>query len=525
VNHQAVVSIRTQLNAGRLDHALQNAQRLAKAEPDCAEHWLVLSEVQVQPKVSIDALPAIRHAVDLEPNNDRCLAQLASCLLLAGDFSEAQIIVTQVFKKNDLDAPTLDKLGNVLNGCGELSMAHECFVRAVELQPDAAHYLFNLAALQRAMGKMTESEACFTRIIAMKPNDTAAYLARSSLRTMSTDDNHIDELSACLERVPQNSNSDIRLCFALAKELEDVGDYRRSFGYLRRGSDARRKRMDYQVKSDIKAMDEIRNVFSADAISKIDSSFDNDEPIFILGLPRTGTTLVERIVSSHSDVFAAGELQNFAIELIKMAQEQFVGESFNRQQLIEKSVHLDYHELGQRYLDGTRPRTGKQAHFIDKLPLNYLYTGLIHRSLPRAKIIHLTRHPMDACYAIYKTLFQQVYPFSYDLDDIGRYYVAYRKLMTHWQRVVQGNFLNVSYEGLVENQEDVSREIIKFCGLGWEDACLDFENNKNPTATASASQVRQGIYNSSVGRWKNYEKELSPLRHQLESAGIKIDRW
>ena len=529
MNRQAVISIRGQLTAGKLNQALQAAQRLTVAEPDSAEHWLLLSEVQIQPKVSIDALPAVRRALELDPDNERCLAHLASCLLLAGEFSEAQAVATRVLNNDSnntsADAETLDKLGNVLNGCGELDLAHDCFVRAVDMYPDSPHYLFNLAALQRALGKMKESEACFSRVIAIRPDDSAAHLARSSLRTVSESDNHVEELEDALHRASPNSNAEIRLCFALAKELEDLGDHPRSFSFLRRGSDIRRRRMDYDVDADVEAMAQIAKTFSADRMNTIKSGYETDEPIFILGLPRTGTTLVERIVSSHSNVFAAGELQNFAIELIKIAQRDSGGGRLTREQLIASSAELDYHELGKRYVDSTRPRTGRQARFIDKLPLNFLYTGLIHKALPGARIIHLTRQPMDACYAIYKTLFQQVYPFSYDLTDLGRYYIAYRKLMAHWENVLQDRFLNVSYEGLIENQERVSREIISFCSLEWQEQCLDFQNNRKPTATASASQVRQGIYTSSVERWRYYEFELAPLKELLEGAGLALDHW
>ena len=208
-----------------------------------------------------------------------------------------------------------------------------------------------------------------------------------------------------------------------------------------------------------------------------------------------------------------------------MAQQTFAGESLGKLELIKKSSQLNFAELGKAFISSTRPRTGNHRCFIDKMPLNYLYIGLIHLALPRAKIIHLTRHPMDACYAIYKTLFEQAYPFSYDLDDLGRYYIAYRKLMAHWQRTLGEKILTVSYEGLTEDQEGVSREIVEFCGLDWQDACLNFKHNPTPIATASSSQVRQGIYKTSVQRWCCYEKQLSPLRELLTDAGIALEPW
>ena len=190
--------------------------------------------------------------------------------------------------------------------------------------------------------------------------------------------------------------------------------------------------------------------------------------------------------------------------------------------MVPASLMLDMRELGESYIESTRGITGDTPHFIDKLPFNYLNIGLICLALPQAKIVHVTRDPMDTCYAVFKTLFQRAYPFSYSLDDLGRYFIAYWKLMQHWRSVFPGRMHEVGYETLVNETERESRRLVEFCGLEWEEQLSRFHEHEAPSMTASASQVRQPVYRSSVGKWRNYEKQLRPLFDLLQSAGIEV---
>ncbi len=241
-------------------------------------------------------------------------------------------------------------------------------------------------------------------------------------------------------------------------------------------------------------------------------------------MPRTGTTLVERIIGSHSDVESAGELPNFSQMMTKMVRAQAAGREVSQEEMIAASLQLDMRQLGESYIESTRGLTGDTVHFIDKLPFNYLNVGLIRLALPNAKIVHVTRDPMDTCYAVFKTLFQRAYPFSYDLEDLGNYFVAYRRLMDHWYTLFPDSMHTVAYEDLVENTQTESRRLLDYCGLTWQEQVSEFHRSDAPSMTASASQVRQPVYRSSVGKWRNYEKELLPLSGILESAGIEIPR-
>ncbi|MDX1499910.1 MAG: sulfotransferase, partial [Woeseiaceae bacterium] len=313
-----------------------------------------------------------------------------------------------------------------------------------------------------------------------------------------------------------------QVCYALAKELEDLGEYERSFARLSQGAAARRGLMRYDVARDIETMVAIEETFTAECLAAASAGSDNDEAIFVLGLPRTGTTLVERVLASHSDVHAAGELTNFAVELTRRARAGASGPPADRDALVRQSAELDFRALGDAYIASTRPFTGHTPRFVDKMPLNYLYLGLIRLALPKARIVHLRRHPLDTCYAIYKQLFVDAYPFSYDLEELGRYYAAYHRLMAHWERVLPDAFLTVDYEALVDDFEHEVRRLLEFCGLDWQAACLRFYENPEASTTASTVQVRQPVYRSSVGKWRHYRDQLAPLIAVLEAEGVPL---
>ncbi len=248
-----------------------------------------------------------------------------------------------------------------------------------------------------------------------------------------------------------------------------------------------------------------------------------DAPIFVVGLPRSGTTLVERILGSHSALAAAGELDCFALAIVDAVRRHSGRSHLPRQDLVELSAAVDFPALGQDYLQRARAVLGGGAgRFVDKMPLNYLYCGLIGRAMPGAKIIHVTRHPMAVCYAMYKTLFKDGYPFSYDLSEIAQYYIAYRRLMGHWRATMPGRIHELSYERLIADQRGETGALLGFCGLDWEEGCVGFHQNTAATTTASASQVRRPLYESSVSTWRHYESQLAELSTQLLAAGIDL---
>jgi hypothetical protein len=267
----------------------------------------------------------------------------------------------------------------------------------------------------------------------------------------------------------------------------------------------------------------IEETFTAERLVAPAAGSDNNEAIFVVGMPRTGTTLIERILGSHSEVYSAGELGNFATVLMRELRAKVSDPSTPRDELVRLSASIDRAALGDAYIESTRPFTGKTPRFIDKLPLNFLYVGLIRLALPNAKIISVRRHPLDTCYAIYKQLFVDAYPFSYDLEELARYYAAYDRLMRHWDTVLPDAVYTVRYEKLVDDFEPEVRRLLEYCGLGYEESCLRFHENRTASTTASTVQVRQPVYRSSVGNWRRYREQLAPLIAALEDEGIALD--
>ena len=395
---------------------------------------------------------------------------------------------------------------------------------AAALAPDDAQILFNRAAVRRYLGQLAQAEADYDRVIALKPHDHEAYLNRAALRVQSGDRNHVSELEALLAGGVNDAQGEVFVRYALAKEYEDLKDYPRSFAHLRRGAELRRKHLRYDVSVDVATADWIMQAFAETLPPPPAAPAESgciDAPIFIVGLPRSGSTLVDRILGSHSRVHSAGELPAFAMALVDAVRRQSGQSNLQRRELVTRSARVDFAALGSSYTQLASSGVPAGMRFTDKMPLNYLYLGLIRRALPKAKIIHVSRKPMAAGYAMYKMLFQDGYPFSYDLAEIGRYYAAYHRLMNHWRKTLPGAIYDLAYEDLVADQMAETRKVLEYCGLEWQDACADFHLNAAAATTASASQVRQPLYAESVSQWRHYANELTELHEVLRAAGVE----
>jgi Sulfotransferase family/Tetratricopeptide repeat len=411
------------------------------------------------------------------------------------------------------------ELGDLYSLLLDYAPAANCYSQALELAPTESRYWFNRAAVRRFLGEIDGAEQDYDRVILLDPGDAKAYLNRSELRVQTGERNHVAELERALAVGSAAWQYQVPIRYALAKEHEDLADYAASWRHLSAGTSLRRQHLKYDVRTDLATVDWITRAFPAD--SSFDGGFHSDEPIFILGMPRTGSTVVDRILGSHTDVFSAGELPDFAAALISAVHAR-LGRVPPRQEFIAASATIDFAALGADYLRRTRPRTGHSRHFTDKLPLNYLYCGLIARALPGARIVHVTRHPLANCYAMYKVLFDQGYPFSYDLGELAEYYLGYRRLMAHWHAALPGRIIDISYEDLVADSAAEVPRLLQALGLAWQPACLEFHKNPAPVATASAAQVRRPIYGSAVSAWRHFERELAPLAARLKAAGVQF---
>lgn len=433
-----------------------------------------------------------------------------------GRFDLALTLVADL-EREAAAATAFQKIGELFTLCSRHEDAHRCFARALLLAPHDAACQFNVATSLLGQGKFADAEALVDRLIARHPRDYAAHYTRAGLRRQTAERNHVDEMLALLKSGIPDLMGESYLCYALAKELEDLGEYDQSFVYLRRGADCRRRRLSYRVEEDERAIGEIVSVLTRDALEAASQGYSSDLPLFVLGLPRSGTTLVDRILDAHGDVESLGEIADFGTALTRLgrgARDKF--------DLIRRSVTLDMRALGHDYCDSLRSRGVPARRLIDKTPHNYLYIGLIARALPDASIVLVRRQPMEVCFAMYKTLFRMGYPFSYDLGDLARYYIAFDRLMKHWRALASANLIEVDYEALVADQEGETRRLLAGCRLSWDERSLEFHESDRPVATASAAQVRQPIYKTSVGQWRRYEKQLAPLADALRRAGIEV---
>jgi tetratricopeptide (TPR) repeat protein len=485
----------------------------------------VASQKALASKHAADALALIDQALQREPRNPLMWVHRGQCLLAQGRLPEARDAAAAAKQHASPNATLLSAIGSLFNLANDQAGALAAYDGAVALAPDNAQFLYNRAAVRRFVGEFGQAEADYDRVIALNPSDYEAYFNRAGLRTQSTDKNHVAELETVLARGTANAQGEVFLRYALAKEYEDLKDYSRSFAHLKKGAQLRRRQLRYDMAVDVATVDWIIDAFAQPQPAPGDAALDTsdvpvDAPIFIVGLPRSGSTLVDRIFGSHSQVFSAGELHAFAMALVDAVRRQSGQANLSRQELVARSALVDFAALGRGYLQLASCGVPAGLRFTDKMPLNYLYLGLIRRALPNARIIHVKRAPMAAGYAMYKMLFQDGYPFSYDLAELGRYYVAYRRLMDHWRKVLPGAIYELTYEDLVADQLGETRKLLQFCGLEWQEACGDFHLNASASTTASASQVRQPLYSSAVSQWRHYAQELTEFRDILRAAGI-----
>jgi tetratricopeptide (TPR) repeat protein len=411
-----------------------------------------------------------------------------------------------------LSVSALEAAGTALVLARRPERAEPYFRRALSLAPDSVTAAINFAATLRFLARVPEAETVCEDAIERSPDAFDAIKMRSDLRRQTTDRNHVLDLQRRLNTHGLPPRGEVLLAYALGKECEDLGQYDDAFAGFARGARVRRANMRYDVREDLGVMSAIGEVF-AQSGSSLEAGAIDPAPIFILGLPRSGSTLLDRMLSRHPDVESLDEPQAFGMEVIRLVSE--VGRPITRRAFVEASAQLDRERLGRAYLGAIAPLRTLRSRFIDKLPLNFLYVGLIATALPQATIVHIRRDPLDVGVAMFKTLFEEAYPFSYALDEIGAYHRAYRQLMARWSECFGERILHVDYEDLVLAPEPALRRILARAGLDWNPQCLEPHLHARPALTASTLQVREPTHANAVGSWRRYERHLAALRESL----------
>jgi tetratricopeptide (TPR) repeat protein len=532
-------SVQTMLKQGwsalknnQINDAIRISQSLNQQYPDHSEAWYYTAQVALALHNNVAAEQALKNACKLAPKNQTVNIILANFYFSKNDFQQAKKLAFSLNEKV-LKAAEHNQLAFLFS---KLSLTEESinqYRMAIALDAKNNDHYYSLAAVLRHAGELISAEENLNKAIELNPLDIDSHVLKVDLKKQTHDHHSIDSLITLLDEdlAPKDK---VQVYFALAKSYEDLADYEKSYVNVEQGNNLRRKHLNYAIETDQQTMTKISQIFNEawwqkDTVESADKNEQALTPIFVLGMPRTGSTLTDRILTASDDVFSGGELNDFAQLLTEQVNQLQTSSKQEKTPFIEAASQIDFKQLGQTYLSTVKARFsevdlgGSIGFFTDKLPFNYLYLGLIKKALPNAKIIHITRHPMDTCYAIYKTLFQQAYPFSYDLKELGQYFIQYQKLMKHWYSLSNMDIHQVSYEKLVSSPIETGQALYQFCGLEWQDKFVEVKNHQGAVNTASASQVRQKIHKNSVQKWRQYEQQLAPLKAQLQQVGICCD--
>ncbi len=507
---------RRALASGNLTETEQLCRTLVTTAPDDPRAWSLLTETALRRNRPDAAIVCAERAIALNPKDPIAHIMRAKCLLLGGDAGAALNAAEAAARLGSAAPEIAEALGAIFGMLGLHERALGLFRRAVEVRPDNVQLLYNLAATERMVGELEAAEAHCDRALARDPNFHPLYGLRADLRIQTEARNHIGQIEALLAGGIANWPGEVLLHFAAGKECEDLAHFARAFRHYKAGADLQRGHMRYDVRADTGLIDAIVAAEMPAALGAMPAGYSGEQPVFVVGLPRSGTTLVERILAGHGAIASAGELGAFPLVLAQQAAQRSA--QSGAPALPALWLGLDPDRLGRAYGNAARA-TGTLPpgqRFIDKFPGNYLHCGVIHRALPQAKIIVLSRDPMDSCFALYKTLFQGTCPFSYDFAELAAYFAAYRRLVAHWRASLPPSALmEVAYEDIVRDLPGQARRLLDFAGLTWDDAVLRFHESKAPSTTASAVQIRRPLYASSVGRWRHFAAELEPLRASL----------
>lgn len=489
--------------------------------PDCAEAHFIRGLALWSLNQAALALDAIETAVALAPDKADYHAQHARLLMALGNATEVREIVARaVDTAGSADCWTLDTIGCLFAHLGEHEKAVPFFERALTEAPDALEIRFNLASSLTFFGRTEEAARHYKEILARAPHHGQAHLGLANLTGPGDAAAHLDRLETALSKETHALEA-LRMHYAAAKRCEDLDLADRAFIHLRDANSQHRTRLGDQIAAAEHAVDAMMACFSESDYFAGPSDIPNG-PIFITGLPRTGTTLVDSILEAHPQVSSAGELHAMAsaIDALAGRSSGFVINATT----IALARNLAPATLGQAYIERACQHHGAEFPiFTDKFPLNFLYIGFIARSLPNAKLVCVRRDAMDTVYGIYRNLFSlrsRYYDWTFDLLDIARMYVLYDRLIAFFNRALPDRIFELRYEDLVSDQAGTTRRLLAYCGLEWDDACMRFFQRSGAIATPSALQVRKPVSADSIGRWRRYEAHLAEAHAFLHEKGL-----
>jgi len=499
------------LHDGKLYKAEHACRQFLRGNRQHVEGMRLLAEIGVQLKVYDDAEFLLESCVEFEPDNLRARTDYLRILNRKGKFEEACRQARILCEKQPDNSVYRLSLGNALAGLGRFEEGLEIYREVVDKLPNKAGVHVLMGHALKAIGKRSESIENYRQATRLNPDYGDAFWSLANTKTYRFSDEEISHIVR-YEADPATSTDDrVHLCFAAGKAYEDREEYDSSFEYYERGNALKRSSLGYDPERTERLVLDLIEVCNKDLFRKHDAAgFDSPDPIFIVGLPRAGSTLLEQILASHSMVDGTMELH----DILSIAQRLSgrSAEDARRYPAILRELDPGYfRRFGEQYIERTRVYRDKAPFFIDKMPNNFLHVGLIRLILPNAKVIDARRHPLACCFSGFKQLFGEGQDFTYGLELIGRYYREYVRLMDHWDAVLPGFVLRVMHEDVVDDLETTVRRMLDFCDLPFEAGCLDFHKTERSVRTPSSEQVRQPIYRSGLEQWRNYERHLAPL--------------
>ncbi len=510
---------------GRLEETEEICRKVMQKNPNNVDAIRLMGILAARLKRTGDAERYFRKAVELAPGFTDAIIDLGKILQEDGLLEGAINSYKQAIEMEPENAKLYDMLGFVLAPAALTFDAIEAYQKAIKLDPKLVGSWLGLGHSLKTVGRLDEAIEAYHQCYKLKPNFGAVQWSLANLKTYQFTDEEIEDMQAKIAEENLSGESEVNFLFALAKAYEDRNDYDRAWSYYKEGNSKRRMHESYDPVDTEVTNDRIIDVFNKEFLEKNTGLGNPDpSPIFVLGLPRSGSTLLEQILASHSLVEGTSELSYVAMCTKSLNRNRADG--INYPEAVHALDERHFKALGQDYLNHCQMhRIEGTPHFIDKMPNNFPHIGFIHLILPNAKIIDARRHPMDACFSCYRQLFAQGQAFTYDLTDIGEYYLQYQRMMDHWDEALPGRVLTIQYEEVVSDFENQVHRILEYCGLPWEDTCLNYYDTDRPIRTASSEQVRQPIYTGSLHRWRKYVQHLDELTEVLSPIMDRYEKY
>ena len=492
-----------------------------RRDPHNVDALRFLAQIALKQKQWSDAEALLERTVSLAPDFLPAWRDLIDAYKEQDKYEQTLTALDRLLKLDAENVNMICEHANVLTMAGRHEDAIKEYERALAIAPRHAGSLSGIGHVLKTVGKQDEAVRAYRDSVAAHPDFGEAYWSLANLKTFRFTD---DEIAAMIKQLEDDKLADepkANFCFALGKAHEDLEDYATAFRYYEQGNAVRRVNESYDPVLTETIHDRIIDTFTSDFLGSRHGWGDpSPAPILIVGLPRSGSTLIEQILASHSMVEGTHELPELSRVIRGLNDSRTDGKTYP--EAVPELSDADARHYGEDYLERTLKHRSGQPRFTDKMPNNFPSVGFLHMILPNAIVINARRHPLDSCFGSYKQLFAKGQPFTYDLFEIGDYYLQYQRMIDHWHSVLPGKVLDVHYEDMVANQERETKRILEHCRLPWEDACLRFYETRRAVRTASSEQVRKPIYTSSVDLWRNYEVQLAPLIEVLEPLLLKL---